>query len=231
LKFTILTIFPDFFTSPLKYGVVGRAIKSGLIEVEIYNLRDFTKDLHRSVDDRPFGGGAGMIMKIESIYEALTGLKKNHSYSILLSAGGKLFDQKRALELSKKKHLILICGRYEGVDERVAENLVDEELSVGNYVLSGGEPAALVILDSVSRLIPGVLGKEEALREESFSSGLLEYPQYTRPRDFKGFSVPEVLFSGDHGKIEEWRRKKALEKTLKNRPELIRRDHEKAHGD
>ncbi len=232
MRFTVLTIFPDFFTSPLKYGILSRAIESGAVEVEIFNLRDFTGDLHRSVDDRPFGGGAGMIMKIEPIHRALSGIKTPSSHTVLLSASGKLFHQKKARELSQKEHIVLICGRYEGVDERVAEHLADEEISVGDYVLSGGEPAALIVMDAVSRLIPGVVGKEESLREESFSSPhLLEYPQYTRPRNFQGLTVPEVLFSGDHGKIEEWKRKKALEKTRKNRPDLIRRYHGETQGD
>ncbi len=226
MKFSIITIFPDFFSSPLKYGVLSRAIEGGKIKVEIYNLRDFASDLHRSVDDRPFGGGAGMIMKIGPIWEALSAIKTPDSHVILLSAGGKLFSQEKARELSGQGHIVLICGRYEGVDERVAENLVDEEISVGDYVLSGGEPAALIIMDTIARLIPGVI-KEESAREESFSEGLLEYPQYTRPRNFRGMKVPEVLFSGDHGKIEEWKKRKALEKTMKNRPELIekRRKH------
>ncbi len=226
MKFSIITIFPDFFSSPLKYGVLSRAIKEGKIQVEIFNLRDFTKDLHRSVDDRPFGGGAGMIMKIEPIWEALSSIKTPRSHTILLSAGGRIFNQQKAKHLSKKEHIILICGRYEGVDERVAENLVEEEISVGDYVLSGGEPAALIIMDAVVRLLPGVI-KDQSLEYESFSRQLLEYPQYTRPRNFRGMRVPEVLFSGDHGKIDKWRKKKALEKTLKNRPDLIekRRDH------
>ena len=225
MKFSILTIFPGFFSSPLKYGVLSRAIEEGKIQVEIYNLRDFAYDLHRSVDDRPFGGGSGMIMKIEPIWEALSAIKTPDSRVILLSAAGKLFTQEKAVEFSGQNHLILICGRYEGVDERVAENLVDEEISVGDYVLSGGEPAALIVMDAVARLVPGVI-REESTKIESFSGGLLEYPQYTRPRDFRGMRVPDVLFSGDHDKIEEWRKRKALEKTMKNRPDLIRKKEE-----
>ncbi len=222
MKFSIITIFPGFFSSPLKYGILSRAIEEGKIQVEIYNLRDFASDLHRSVDDRPFGGGSGMIMKIEPIWKALSAIKTSDSRAILLSAAGKLFTQEKAKELSGQKHIILICGRYEGVDERVAENLVDDEISVGDYVLSGGEPAALIVMDTVTRLVPGVI-REESTKIESFSSGLLEYPQYTRPRDFRGMVVPEVLFSGDHGKIEKWRKRKALEKTVKNRPDLVRK--------
>jgi len=224
LRFKIITIFPDFFSSPLRYGVLARAIKNGIINVDIYNLRDYTDDVHKTVDDRPFGGGPGMVMMVEPIWRAVESLKTAESKVLLLSASGKLFDQKMAETLAREKELILICGRYEGVDERVAEHIADLEVSIGNFVLSGGEVAALVIIETIARLIPGVVGKEDSLETESFSGGLLEHPQYTRPRDFKGMRVPDVLFSGNHGKIEKWRKKAAMEKTMKNRPDLIKKE-------
>ena len=224
MRFKIITIFPDFFSSPLRYGVLARAIKNGIINVDIYNLRDYTDDVHKTVDDRPFGGGPGMVMMVEPIWRAVESLKTAESKVLLLSASGKLFDQKMAETLAREKELILICGRYEGVDERVAEHIADLEVSIGNFVLSGGEVAALVIIETIARLIPGVVGKEESVEIESFSEGLLEHPQYTRPRDFKGMRVPDVLFSGNHGKIEKWRKKAAMEKTMKNRPDLIKKE-------
>jgi len=224
VNFKIITIFPDFFTSPLRYGVLARAIKEGIIKVEIYNLRDYTRDLHRSVDDKPYGGGAGMVMMVEPIWKAVNSVRTEKSRVILLSASGKLFTQDVARELAREDELILICGRYEGVDERVAESIADMELSIGNFVLSGGETAALAVIETVSRLIPGVVGKEESVENESFSDGLLEHPQYTRPREFMGMKVPDVLFSGNHGKIEEWKKRAALEKTMKNRPDLIKKE-------
>ena len=224
MRFKIITIFPDFFSSPLRYGVLARAIKNGIINVDIYNLRDYTDDVHKTVDDRPFGGGPGMVMMVEPIWRAVESLKTAESKVLLLSASGKLFDQKMAETLAREKELILICGRYEGVDERVAEHIADLEVSIGNFVLSGGEVAALVIIETIARLIPGVVGKEESVEIESFSEGLLEHPQYTRPRDFKGMRVPDVLFSGNHGKIKEWRKKAAMEKTMKNRPDLIKKE-------
>jgi len=224
LRFKIITIFPDFFSSPLRYGVLARAIKNGIINVDIYNLRDYTDDVHKTVDDRPFGGGPGMVMMVEPIWRAVESLKTAESKVLLLSASGKLFDQKMAKNLAREEELILICGRYEGVDERVAEHIADLEVSIGNFVLSGGEVAALVIIETIARLIPGVVGKEESVEIESFSEGLLEHPQYTRPRDFRGMRVPDVLFSGNHGKIKEWRKKAAMEKTMKNRPDLIKKE-------
>ena len=224
MRFKIITIFPDFFSSPLRYGVLARAIKNGIINVDIYNLRDYTDDVHKTVDDRPFGGGPGMVMMVEPIWRAVESLKTAESKVLLLSASGKLFDQKMAKNLAREEELILICGRYEGVDERVAEHIADLEVSIGNFVLSGGEVAALVIIETIARLIPGVVGKEDSLETESFSGGLLEHPQYTRPRDFRGMRVPDVLFSGNHGKIKEWRKKAAMEKTMKNRPDLIKKE-------
>jgi tRNA (guanine37-N1)-methyltransferase len=223
MKFNILTIFPEMFTSYLNESILGRAQKNKLIKFNILNIRDFTTDKHRKTDDSPFGGGPGMVMKVEPIFNALGTLKKSKTRIILLSAKGKTFDATEAKRLSKYKNLTFICGRYEGVDERVAKYLADEEMSIGNYVLTGGELPAMVIVDAVSRFIPGVLGKAESLAEESFSfedaksyklkaKSSHEYPQYTRPEIFspkKGvkWAVPKILLSGDHKKIEEWRKK------------------------
>lgn len=225
MLFDIVTIFPNFFDSPLKDGVVRRAIEADILKVRTINLRDFTTDRHRTVDDRPFGGGEGMVMKPEPIYRALKALKEEppEARVILLSPRGKLLDQALAGELARFERLILICGRYEGVDERIREHCVDLELSVGDYVLSGGEIAALVLIEAVGRLIPGVLGCESSAEKDSFSDGLLEFPQYTRPRIFKGWEVPEVLMSGDHARIARWRREQSLGLTYEQRPELLNR--------
>jgi tRNA (guanine37-N1)-methyltransferase len=223
MLFDIVTIFPHFFDSSLKDGVMSRAIEADILKVRTVNLRDFTTDRHRTIDDRPFGGGEGMVMKPEPIYEALDVLKKEppDARVILLSPRGKLLDQALAGELAQLGRLVLICGRYEGVDERIREHCIDLELSVGNYVLSGGEIAALVVIEAVSRLIPGVLGCESSAEKDSFSDGLLEFPQYTRPRVFKGWEVPEVLLSGDHARIAKWRREQSLGLTYEQRPELL----------
>jgi len=232
MRFHLLTIFPDFFTSPFEYGVVARARKAGLIEIETHDLRNWTFDRHRTVDDRPFGGDEGMVMKVEPIALALEELERRRPEAkrrkALLSAQGKLFDQADARRLSEYDEVVLLCGRYEGVDERVVERgLVDEELSVGSFVLSGGEWAAGMVVDSVARLLPGVLGNEASSRRESFSPdsggrvGILDYPHYTRPAEFREWETPEVLLSGDHEKIRRWRRRAALEKTLRNRPDLL----------
>lgn len=223
MLFDIVTIFPNFFDSPLKDGVMRRAIEAAILKVRTVNLRDFTTDRHRTTDDRPFGGGDGMVMKPEPIYKALDLLKKEppEAKVILLSPRGKLFDQALAGELAQFQRLILICGRYEGVDERIREHCVDIELSVGDYVLTGGEIAALVMIEAISRLIPGVLGCESSAEKDSFSDGLLEFPQYTRPRVFNDWEVPEVLLSGDHSKIAKWRRKQSLSLTYEQRPELL----------
>jgi len=221
--FDIVTIFPHFFDSSLEEGVVRRAIEADILKVRTVNLRDFTTDRHRTTDDRPFGGGEGMVMKPEPIYKALDILKKEppEARVILLSPRGKLLDQALAGELAQLQRLILICGRYEGVDERIREHCVDIELSVGNYILSGGEIAALVVIEAVSRLIPGVLGCGSSAENDSFSDGLLEFSQYTRPRVFNDWEVPEVLLSGDHAKIAKWRRKQSLSLTYEQRPELL----------
>jgi tRNA (guanine37-N1)-methyltransferase len=225
MLFDIVTIFPRFFDSFLKDGVVKRAIEAAILKVRTVDLRDFTTDRHRTTDDRPFGGGEGMVMKPEPIYKALDVLKKEplEARVILLSPRGKLLDQAMAGELAQLGRLILICGRYEGVDERIREHCVDLELSVGDYVLSGGEIAALVVIEAVSRLIPGVLGCELSAEKDSFSNGLLEFPQYTRPRIFKGWEVPEVLLSGNHAEIAKWRREQSLGLTYEQRPELLNR--------
>ena len=225
MLFDILTIFPEFFVSPLKVSILRRGLEKGAYQVRTWDIRDFATDKHRTTDDRPFGGGEGMVMKIEPIYHCLEHVKPlgPRPYVVLLSPRGRLFSQGLAQEFSRLQRIILICGRYEGVDERVAENLVDMELSIGDYILSGGEVAALTVIDAVVRLLPGVLGCEASPEKESFSTGLLEHPHYTRPREFRGWQVPEVLLSGDHKKISQWRRKKSLEVTLKRRPELLKK--------
>lgn len=222
--FDILTIFPEIIRTYLGESIVKRAVERGLVTAEVHNLRDFTTDKHRSVDDYPYGGGSGMVFKIEPIWSALGRIRSDgiERLVVLLSPQGKTFDQARAQALSREsKRVVLICGRYEGVDERVRKSLVDEEISIGDYVLTGGELAALVIIDTVTRLIPGVLGDQESATEESFSWGILDYPHYTRPPEFRGMQVPEVLLSGNHREIERWRRREALRKTLRLRPDLL----------
>ena len=266
MKIDILTIFPDFFRGPLDYGIVRRARENGLVDIKIHDLRDFTKDKHRTVDDRPFGGGEGMVLKPEPIFECVESLGEVASRDdrlaggakqtvIVLSAQGHKLDQALATELSALERIVLICGRYEGVDERISEHLADREISVGDYVLSGGEMGAAVIVDTVTRLLPGAVGNEASTRQESFtasavvrdastedvwadrsvratheapsstcaSGGLLDYPHYTRPAEFRGMAVPEVLMNGNHEEIRRWRRKTALAKTLRNRPDLLER--------
>ena len=224
IRFDIISIFPGMFDSPFRESLLSKAQDNGIVEIRAHDLREHTLDKHNRVDDTPYGGGVGMVMNIEPIDRALEAVKKDRprAHSILLSPGGYRFDQKKAWELSRKDEIILVCGRYEGVDERVSE-LVDEELSVGDYVLNGGEVAAMVIVEAVARLVPGVIGDEQSLAEESFSGEMLEYPQYTRPREYKGHVVPEVLVSGDHKKIEDWKRQEALKKTEKYRPDLYRK--------
>jgi tRNA (guanine37-N1)-methyltransferase len=247
MKFEILTIFPDFFQGPLDYGIVRRAREAGLIEVAVHDLREFAHDRHRTVDDRPFGGGEGMVLKPEPIFECLDGLglierkarleSQKRESVILLSAQGQRFDQSVAERLVQLERVVLICGRYEGVDERVSDFVADCEFSIGDYVLSGGELPAAVVVDAVTRLIPGAVGNQASTRQESFSAfdglcgegplstcasgGLLDYPHYTRPADYRGMNVPEVLFSGNHEEIRRWRRRAALAKTLRNRPDLL----------
>jgi tRNA (guanine37-N1)-methyltransferase len=231
--FHVLTIFPEFFRGPFEHGVVARALKSGLVEIRIHNLRDWTHDFHRTVDDRPFGGGAGMVLKPEPLFDAVESILPARDPArhrvVLLSAQGRLFTQPDARRLAGFNEVLLICGRYEGVDERVSQHLADEELSIGNYVLSGGELAAAVVVDAVARLVPGVLGNEESPEMESFSTlngeefplGILDCPHYTRPAEFRGWRVPEVLLGGNHAEIRRWRLQAALEKTRRMRPDLL----------
>ena len=251
MKFEILTIFPDFFRGPLDYGIVRKAREAELIEILIHDLRAFTHDRHRTVDDRPFGGGEGMVLKPEPIFECLESLKiaprkerlreDGHESVVLLSPQGRMFTQAVAQEMMSRERVILICGRYEGVDERVSEHLADCEISVGDFVLSGGELGAAIIVDTMTRLIPGALGNAASSQQESFtatvaeqmrqeggppsstcgSGGLLDYPHYTRPAEFRGMPVPEVLMNGNHDEIRKWRRRCALRKTLRNRPDLL----------
>jgi len=259
MRFDLVTIFPEFFTGPLEHGIVRRARETGLVEVRVQDLRVFTKDRHRSVDDRPFGGGEGMVLKPEPLFEAVEELL-GHSLGnseqpvslepktaiVLMSAAGKLFRQETARRYAELERVMLLCGRYEGVDERVAEHLATEEISVGDYVLSGGELPAILVIDAVTRLLPGALGNEASSQNESFSeirdplheggaspvptppeipsaSGLLDFPHYTRPADFRGWKVPEVLIGGNHAEVAKWRRAAALEKTRRNRPDLFLR--------
>jgi tRNA (guanine37-N1)-methyltransferase len=223
--FHIVTIFPDFFDGPFRHGVVARAAEAGVIEIRKYDLRDWTSDRHRTVDDRPFGGGEGMLLKAGPIFDAVEsifGERTPERRVVLLSAQGAKFNQESARRLSQYQELLLICGRYEGVDERVADHLADEEISIGDYVLSGGELPAAVLIDAVARLLPGVLGNEDSAIRESFSeAGLLDCPQYTRPAEFRGWKAPETLLGGNHEEIRKWRHRAAVEKTSKNRPDLL----------
>lgn len=228
----IITIFPDYFRTVFDYGIVRRAGAARLVEIKAHDLRAWTTDKHRMVDDRPFGGGDGMVLKPEPLFaavEALTGagsaaqLAGTGTRVVMLSPQGRVLSQEVAAELAEAKHLVLICGRYEGVDERVVETLATDEISIGDYVLSGGEPAAVVLVDAVVRLIPGALGSETSASNDSFSAGLLDFPHYTRPPEFRGMSVPEVLLGGNHAEIARWRRQRALRKTRRNRPDLLTR--------
>jgi len=223
MRFDVLTLFPELFSSFLKETILGRAVKAGLVDIRLVNIRSFARGRHLVADDRPFGGGEGMVMKPGPISRALESVDrtKGRSLVLLLTPQGRTFDQPMAWQLSRMEQIILICGHYEGVDERISANHVDLELSIGDYVLSGGETAAMVVMDAVSRLVPGVLGGEKSSQEDSFEDGLLEYPQYTRPRVFKNQEVPEILLSGDHEKIRVWRRTESLKRTLERRPELL----------
>ena len=224
MRFDVLTLFPEMFEI-MNSSIIGRAIQNKLIDLNLINFREFSKDKQKHVDDTPYGGGAGMVIKPEPIYDAYTSIVRDLDYKpkvIYMSPRGKLFNQQMARELSKEDHLIILCGHYEGVDERVIEEIVDEEISIGDYVLTGGELPAMVVIDAISRNIDGVL-KEESVEDESFSDGLLEYPQYTRPEIFLGRNVPEVLLSGHHANIEKWRLEKSIEITKNRRPDLIER--------
>ena len=230
MQIHVLTIFPEFFREVFDFGIIRRAKLAEIVEISVYDIREFTTDKHRMTDDRPFGGGDGMILKPEPIFtavEALTGFSRKEDFTpeirvVLLSAQGRTFSQALAQDLSKSAaRIVLICGRYEGVDERVSDALATDEISIGDYVLSGGEPAAMVVVDALVRLLPGALGSETSAVFESFSEGLLDHPQYTRPPEFRGMKVPDVLLSGNHAEIERWRKEAALTKTRRNRPDLL----------
>ena len=233
MKIDILTLFPEICRTPLSESIMKRAQENGIIDLRIHNLRDWTKDKHHIVDDAPFGGGQGMVMKAEPIFAAVEELRgqigekskieNRKSKIILMSPAGHRFDQQLAAQLSREPHLIIVCGHYEGVDHRVIEHLVDLEISIGDYVLTNGAIAAVVLVDAIVRLVPGVLGHEQSAVDDSFSAGLLEAPQYTRPAEFRGWKVPEVLLSGNHAEIAAWRKEQALERTKENRPDLLGR--------
>ena len=226
MDFHVLTIFPEMFESPFSSGLISKASVKGLLKINCHDIRKYSTDRHKSVDDYPFGGGPGMVLKPEPIFSAVEDLQSsneigNNSRIIVMSPQGRMFDKNIARELTRYDELVLICGRYEGIDDRVIQNLADEELSIGNYILNGGELAAMVVIDAVSRLLPGVVGSEQSILEDSLSENLLKYPQYTRPRSFKGLDVPDVLLSGNHKIIEKWRKDKSIEKTNNKRPDLI----------
>jgi tRNA (guanine37-N1)-methyltransferase len=227
LRFDVVTIFPDFFRGPFDFGIIRRGKEAGLIEITVHDLRGFTSDRHRTVDDRPFGGGEGMVFKPEPIFKAVEAIRQSaQAEVVVLSAAGRKFNQAEALRLSKADQVILICGRYEGIDERVVEHLATAEISIGDFIVSGGEIAAAVLVDAVTRYVPGVVGKEESILRDSFSDPaadvqLVEHPHYTRPAEFRGWNVPEVLISGDHQAVRAWRHEAALEKTKRNRPDLL----------
>ena len=232
LRFDIVSIFPGMFESPFADSIIQRAWEEGLLDLRVHDLRDYSLNKHRKVDDTPFGGGVGMVMNVEPIARVIAAIKKEvpETRTILLSPGGRPFDQEKAWELSHLPSLTLICGRYEGVDERVRLHFVDEEISIGDYVLTGGEIPAMVLVEAISRLVPGVLGDPESVVEESFTDGLLEYPQYTRPRDYQGFKVPEILISGDHKKIRDWQKAEAVKKTARVRPDLLKKNKQQDKG-
>ena len=219
MKFDVLTLFPEMF-EPIKQSIIGKAEEKKLIDINLINIRDFSKNKHKKVDDTPYGGGAGMVMQADVVYDAYKSIKDENAKVIYLTPQGKVLNQKKVEELSKQEHLILLCGHYEGIDQRVIDKIVDEEISIGNYVLTGGEIPAMVLIDSVSRYVDGVFS-EGSISEESFSQGILEYPQYTRPETFEGVKVPEILLSGHHKNINKWRRWEALKTTYLKRPELL----------
>lgn len=221
MKIDVLTLFPEMFAGPLDVSIIQRARTTGLLDLRICNLRDYTHDRHKTVDDKPFGGGPGMVLKPEPLFEAVENLADERTHVILLTPAGRPFNQAAAQELAGRDHLLFICGSYEGVDERVRETLVDQELSIGDYVLTNGGLPAMVVIDAVTRLLPGVLGDDESAQDESFSHGLLEYPQYTRPAEFRGMKVPEILLSGHHAEIEKWRIEQAKRRTAERRPDLM----------
>ena len=221
MKFDILTLFPEMFEG-IRYSIIGKALEKELIDINIVNIRDFSKDKHKKVDDTPYGGGAGMVMKPDVVYDAYSSIKTENAKVIYLSPKGKTLEQEKVKQLANENHIILLCGHYEGIDQRVLDEIVDEEISIGDYVLTGGEIPAMVLIDSVSRYVEGVITKE-SVEEESFSNGLLEYPQYTRPELFLDKRVPEILLSGHHENIKKWREEKSLEITRRNRPDLLKK--------
>lgn len=225
IRFDVLSIFPDMFSSPLNYSLLKKAQDKDLIEIFIHNIRDWAEDKHKMTDDAPYGSGCGMIMKVGPVDKALVTVKKKemNPLVILMTPQGELFNQRIAAELATKRQIVIICGRYEGVDERIRRHLADREISIGDYILTGGELSALILIDAVSRFVPGVLGNMRSVEGDSFSEGLLEYPQYTRPADYKGWKVPDVLLSGNHAQIENWRREESLRKTYRRRPDLLRK--------
>jgi tRNA (guanine37-N1)-methyltransferase len=225
MKIDVLTLFPEMFVGPLDVSMVRRARDKGLLDLRIFNLRDWTHDRHKTVDDRPFGGGPGMVLKPDPIFEAVESLAQEESRILLMTPAGRPFNQAIARELAGQPHLVFICASYEGVDERVVQTLVDDELTIGDYVLTNGGLPAMVVVDAVTRLIPGVLGDDESALDESFSQGLLEYPHYTRPAEFRGMSVPEILLSGHHAEIQKWRAAQARQRTAARRPDLLREQH------
>jgi tRNA (guanine37-N1)-methyltransferase len=224
LRIDVITIFPQLFAAPLDTSLLGKAVAEGLLDVRVHDLREHGLGKHRSVDDEPYGGGAGMVMRPEPLFEAVDAVRGPGGHVVLLSPRGRRLDHAGVASLARHEHLVLICGRFEGVDERVAEHLVDEEVSIGDYVLAGGELPALVVIEAVSRLVPGVLGNAASLESESHAAGTLEYPQYTRPAEYRGHRVPDVLLSGDHGAVERWRREQSEEVTRSRRPDLLRED-------
>lgn len=221
MKFDVLTLFPEMF-EPLKQSIIGRATEKNLVDINIVNIRDFSKNKHKKVDDTPYGGGAGMVMMPDVVFDCYNSVKTEDSKVVYLSPQGNILNQKKVIDLSKQKHLILLCGHYEGIDQRVLDKIVDEEISIGDYVLTGGELPAMTLIDSVSRYVEGVL-KSESIEEESFSNGLLEYPQYTKPEIFENIKVPEVLLSGHHQNISKWRKKESLKNTYLKRPDLLKK--------
>lgn len=231
MRFHIMTLFPEIFNSYMDESIMKRAVEKGIIEVHIYNIRDFSNNKHKKVDDYPFGGGAGMVMTPQPIYDTYKHIITTHNINnpsvIYLTPKGKVYNQSMAKQMSLKEDIILLCGHYEGIDERIIDLIVTDEISIGDYVLTGGELPALIMIDSISRLIPGVLNQEESFEEESFKDNLLEYPHYTRPRDFEGLKVPEVLLSGNHKKIDEWRREESIRITKERRFDLYKKSNEK----
>ena len=221
MRIDVLTLFPEIFESPLRASLLGKAVEQGIVEVAVHDIREYSDDKHRTTDDESFGGGPGMVLKPEPIFAAHEALGEGSKRTVLLSPAGRRLDQDLVKELASEPWLVLICGRYEGVDERVVEGLPAEEISIGDYVLSGGEVPALVLLEAVTRLVPGVVGRTESIQQDSFEGGLLDHPHYTRPAEFRGMVVPEVLRSGDHQAVASWRREAALEKTRRNRPDLL----------